>query len=142
ATDSFGVSAVRAAQFLAIAQVGGTVSRVLWGVVSDRSFGGRRRPGVVASAAIGAAAYATLALGSLLPEWLAYPLAFVAGAGAFGWGGLYFALVAEIGGARPPPRPPPPAPAPAAGGRAPAPPPPALARGRPAAAAGPWPALA
>jgi sugar phosphate permease len=100
AKDSFGVSAVRAAQFLAIAQMGGTVSRVLWGVVSDRSFGGRRRPGVVASAAIGAAAYATLALGSLLPVWLAYPLAFVAGAGAFGWVGLYFALVAEIGGAR------------------------------------------
>jgi sugar phosphate permease len=100
AKDSFGVSAVRAAQFLAIAQVGGTVSRVLWGVVSDRSFGGRRRPGVVASAAIGATSYAALALGSLLPVWLAYPLAFVAGAGAFGWVGLYFALVAEIGGAR------------------------------------------
>ena len=100
AKDSFAVSAVRAAQFLAIAQVGGTVSRVLWGVVSDRSFGGRRRPGVVASAAIGAVAYATLALGDLLPEWLAYPLAFVAGAGAFGWVGLYFALVAEIGGPR------------------------------------------
>src|SRR5437879_1743303 len=100
AKDSFDVSAVRAAQFLAIAQVGGTVSRVLWGVVSDRSFGGRRRPGVVASAAIGAVSYATLALGSMLPEWLVYPLAFVAGAGAFGWVGLYFALVAEIGGPR------------------------------------------
>ena len=100
ARDSFGVSAVRAAQFLAIAQVGGTVSRVLWGIVSDRSLGGRRRPGVVASAAIGAASYAALALGSLLPLWLAYPLAFVAGAGAFGWVGLYFALVAEIGGPR------------------------------------------
>ena len=100
AKDSFDVSAVRAAQFLAIAQIGGTVSRVLWGVVSDRSFGGRRRPGVVASAAIGAAAYATLALGSSLPTWLVYPLTFVAGAGAFGWVGLYFALVAEIGGPR------------------------------------------
>jgi len=100
AKDSFDVSAVRAAQFLAIAQIGGTVSRVLWGVVSDRSFGGRRRPGVVASAAIGAAAYATLALGSSLPIWLVYPLAFVAGAGAFGGVGLYFALVAEIGGPR------------------------------------------
>jgi MFS family permease len=100
AKDSFDVSAVRAAQFLAVAQVGGTVSRVLWGVVSDRSFGGRRRPGVVASAVIGAVSYAALALGSLLPVWLVYPLAFVAGAGAFGWVGLYFALVAEIGGPR------------------------------------------
>jgi MFS family permease len=54
----------------------------------------------VASAAIVAVAYATLALGSVLPTWLVYPLAFVAGAGAFGWVGLYFALVAEIGGPR------------------------------------------
>jgi sugar phosphate permease len=100
AKDSFEVSAVRAAQFLAIAQIGGTVSRVLWGVVSDRSFGGRRRPGVVASAAIVAFAYATLALGTVLPTWLVDPLVFVAGAGAFGWVGLYFALVAEIGGPR------------------------------------------
>jgi len=98
--ETFAVSAVTAAQFLALAQVGGTVSRVAWGVTSDRSFGGRRRPGVVASAVIGAVAYATLALGTRLPVWLMIPLALVAGAGAFGWVGLYFALVAEIGGPR------------------------------------------
>src|SRR5438552_12639444 len=100
ATETFAVSAVRAAQFLALAQVGGTASRVLWGVASDRSFGGRRRPGVVVSAANGSISYATFALGSLLPLWLEVPLTFVAGAGAFGWVGLYFALVAEIGGPR------------------------------------------
>jgi MFS transporter, ACS family, hexuronate transporter len=98
--ETFAVSAVTAAQFLALAQVGGTVGRVAWGVVSDRSFGGRRRPGVVASAAIGGAAYAVLALGNLLPLSIMVPLALVAGAGAFGWVGLYFALVAEIGGPR------------------------------------------
>src|SRR5437879_2061726 len=97
---SFAVSAVRAAQLLAIAQRGGPVRPVLWARAWARSSGGRRRPGVVASAAIGALSYATLALGSHLPVWLAYPLAFVAGAGAFGWVGLYFALVAEIGGPR------------------------------------------
>ncbi len=32
--------------------------------------------------------------------WRAGPGAFLAGAGAFGWVGLYFALVAEIGGPR------------------------------------------
>jgi len=100
AKDTFAVSAVTAAQFLALAQVGGTVSRVVWGVTSDRSFGGRRRPGVVVTAAIGAASYAALAFGHLLPLWLMVPLAFVAGVGAFGWVGLYFALVAEIGGPR------------------------------------------
>jgi MFS transporter, ACS family, hexuronate transporter len=98
--ETYTVSAVTAARFLALAQVGGTVSRVVWGLVSDRSFGGRRRPGVVVTAAIGAAAYAALAAGELLPLPLMVPLALVAGAGAFGWVGLYFALVAEIGGPR------------------------------------------
>ena len=100
AKETFAVSAVTAARFLALAQLGGTTGRVLWGVISDRSFGGRRRPGVVASAVIGAAAYAALALGSALPVWLMAVVAFVAGAGALGWVGLYFALVAEIGGSR------------------------------------------
>jgi len=100
AKETFAVSAVAAGWFLALAQAGGTASRLAWGVVSDRSFGGRRRPGVVASALIGAAAYALLALGDTLPLGAAAPLAFVAGAGAFGWVGLYFALVGEIGGRR------------------------------------------
>lgn len=100
AKETFAVSAVAAGQFLALAQAGGTASRLAWGVISDRSFGGRRRPGVVASAVIGATAYALFALGDVLPLPLAVVLALVMGAGAFGWVGLYFALVAEIGGPR------------------------------------------
>ena len=100
AKETFAVSAVAAGQFLALAQVGGTGSRLAWGAISDRFFGGRRRPGVMVNALIGAAAYALLALGERLPIPLAIPLAVVAGAGAFGWVGLYLALVAEVGGAR------------------------------------------
>jgi len=100
ARETFAVSAVAAGQFLALAQVGGTASRLAWGAVSDRLFGGRRRPGVVVNALIGAGAYGALALGAWLPAPLVIPLAVIAGAGAFGWVGLYFALVAEIGGAR------------------------------------------
>jgi len=100
AKETFAVSAVTAGRFLALAQAGGAASRLAWGVVSDRSFGGRRRPGVVASALIGAAAYALLALGDALPLGAAAALALVAGAGAFGWVGLYFALVGELGGPR------------------------------------------
>ena len=98
--ETFAVSAVAAGQFLALAQAGGTASRLAWGAVSDRLFGGRRRPGVVVNALIGAGAYGALALGAWLPVPLVIPLAVIAGAGAFGWVGLYFALVAEIGGAR------------------------------------------
>jgi len=100
AKETFAMSAVAAGQFLALSQVGGTAARLVWGVISDRFFGGRRRPGVVLNALMAAGAYALFALGDRLPVALAIALAVVAGAGAFGWVGLYFALVAEIGGAR------------------------------------------
>lgn len=98
--ETFALSAVAAGQFLALAQAGGTASRLIWGFVSDRFFGGRRRPGVVVTALIGAGAYTLLSLGDALPPALIAALALAAGVGAFGWVGLYFALVAEIGGMR------------------------------------------
>jgi len=100
ARETFALSPVVAGQILALAQAGGTAGRLAWGVISDRFFGGRRRPGVVVNALIGAGAYALLALGDRLPLAGLVLLALVAGIGAFGWVGLYFALVAEIGGAR------------------------------------------
>jgi ACS family hexuronate transporter-like MFS transporter len=100
ARETFALSPVAAGQVLALAQAGGTAGRLAWGVISDRSFAGRRRPGVVVNALIGAGAYALLALGDRLPLAGLVPLAIMAGVGAFGWVGLYFALVAEIGGAR------------------------------------------
>jgi ACS family hexuronate transporter-like MFS transporter len=100
AKETFAVSAVAAGRLLALAQVGGTAGRIAWGLISDGSFGGRRRPGIVGSALIGAGAYGLFALGGALPLPIATLLALVAGVGAFGWVGLYFALVAEIGGSR------------------------------------------
>lgn len=100
ARDALAFTPVGAGRLLALAQVGGTVSRLLWGFVSDRSFGGRRRPGIVANGLVSAGACALLAVGPGLPGWLAPPLAAVVGFAAFGWVGLYFALIAEIGGAR------------------------------------------
>jgi MFS family permease len=100
AKETFGLSAIAAGQVLGLAQVGGTASRLAWGAVSDRYFGGRRRPGVVVNALLAAATYGALAAGAALPAAAIVPLAVLAGAGAFGWVGLYFALVAEIGGAR------------------------------------------
>ncbi len=100
AKETFAVSAVEAARLLALAQLGGTASRLGWGFVSDRFLGGRRRPGVVVCALVTAAAYGVLAVGNLVPFGLVAPLMLVAGAGAFGWVGLYFALMAELGGAR------------------------------------------
>ena len=71
-----------------------------WGAISDRLFGGRRRPCLIINASIGAAACLVFALGLPLPGAVAALVAFVFGAGAFGWTGLYLALAAEVGGAR------------------------------------------
>jgi len=99
ARETFAISSVEAARLLALAHLGGVVGRLGWGVVSDRLFFGRRRPGLAINALVGAAAYVCFAFGDRLPLGAAAVLAFVAGVGAFGWVGLYFALVAEIGGA-------------------------------------------
>jgi MFS transporter, ACS family, aldohexuronate transporter len=98
--ETFAAPAVTAARFLALAQVGGVVGRLGWGAVSDRFFGGRRRPGLAIGAVLTTVTFGLFALGERVPLGLVAPLALAAGAGAFGWVGLYFALVAEIGGPR------------------------------------------
>jgi MFS family permease len=98
--DTFALSVVEAGRLLALAHLGGAVGRLGWGVVSDRLFAARRRPGLTINALIGAAAFGCLALGPALPRAVLPVLAVTVGVAAFGWVGLYFALVAEIGGAR------------------------------------------
>jgi sugar phosphate permease len=98
--EVLGLSSVEAARLLALAQVGGTGSRLVWGMVSDRFFRSRRRPGIVISAALAVVSFTLLAAGAWLPTALVALLAVVAGAGACGWVGLYFTLVAELGGPR------------------------------------------
>jgi ACS family hexuronate transporter-like MFS transporter len=100
ARDRLGYGVIAAGGLLAAAQAGGTVSRLAWGAVSDRLFGGRRRPCLIINASIGAAACLVFALGLPLPGAVATLVTFVFGAGAFGWTGLYLALAAEVGGTR------------------------------------------
>src|SRR5262245_28510222 len=100
ARETFGMSSVEAARLLAMAHLGGVAGRLGWGAVSDRAFEGRRRPGLTLNALVGAAGFALFALGNPVPPLVAVGVALVAGMGAFGWVGLYFALMAEIGGAR------------------------------------------
>jgi MFS family permease len=100
ARERLGLSLVAAGGLLAVAQVGGTIGRLAWGAISDRVFGGRRRPGVVINSVLGAATYLVFASGVDLPGPMALVVALLAGVGAFGWMGLYLALAAEVGGAR------------------------------------------
>jgi sugar phosphate permease len=98
--ESLGLSSVEAARLLAFAQAGGAIARFAWGIVSDRFHDSRRRPGIVASAMLAFVSFAALAVAPAFPTVVIALLAAAAGMAAFGWVGLYFTLVAEIGGAR------------------------------------------
>ena len=99
--EALGLTGVEAGRLLALAQAGGAGARLAWGIVSDRFFESRRRPGIVISAVMAFASFAMLGIvGGRLPIPATAVLAIAAGAAAFGWVGLYFTLVAEVGGAR------------------------------------------
>jgi MFS transporter, ACS family, hexuronate transporter len=100
ARESMGLSVVAGGGLLALVQAGGTGSRLGWGIISDRFFGGRRRPCVIINSLIGGVSYLIFASAVGLSGPLAGVVAIVAGAGAFGWVGLYLALAAEVGGHR------------------------------------------
>lgn len=100
ARESQGLGVVAAGGLLALAQAGGTAGRLGWGIASDRLFGGRRRPGLIMNATLGAAMSLLFASGLTLPGPAAAVAAVLAGIGAFGWVGLYLALAAEVGGPR------------------------------------------
>ena len=92
---------VVAAKYLVAAQVSGVSGRVLFGLLSDRIFGGQRRI-VLAIAGVGSIGCAVL-LAGLAPgtgPGLLVPLA--AGIGFFGvgWNGVQHTLMAELAGPR------------------------------------------
>jgi len=100
ARERLGLTVVAAGGLLALVQAGGTGSRLAWGIISDRFFGGRRRPCVIINSVIGGASYLVFASAVALPLPVVGAVAVVAGAGAFGWVGLFLALAAEVGGHR------------------------------------------
>ena len=99
--DVVDLDLVVAAKYLVAAQVSGMAGRVLFGLLSDRFFGGQRRI-VLAIAGLGSAGCALLlsvTVPGAGPAWLG-PLA--AGIGFFGvgWNGVQHTLMAELAGPR------------------------------------------
>lgn len=92
---------VTAAKYLVLVQVSGAMGRVIFGLLSDRLFDGRRRI-VLAVAGIGSAACA-LALpvtGGGATGWVLAPLALSIGFFGVGWNGVQHTLMAELAGTR------------------------------------------
>ena len=87
------------ATLLMAAQLTGAAGRILWGVGSDRLFGGRRKPALLLANLI--SALGALVLGFLPADtslWLIAPLVVVYAFNTLGWHGNWVALLVELGG--------------------------------------------
>lgn len=92
---------VAAGGYLAIAHIGSASARVLWGMMSDRFFPGRRMAGLAAAGSLAAlGSLAMIGAGSGAPLWMLAVLAFVAGVTLMGNQGLYMLIAGETAGAR------------------------------------------
>ena len=93
------VPVTHSAALLVGAQIAGAAGRVLWGVISDRWLGGRRKPALMMAGAL--SALGALIIG-LMPSGT--PLGIIAlvvtacAFNAIGWHGTWISLVAEIAG--------------------------------------------
>ena len=94
-----GLSAIGAGAVLGLAQGGGILGRVGFGVLSDRALGGRRLIVLLAAGiASGLLCLATAGLESGSPAaWLAL-VALAFGVAGIGWNGVHHTLVAELAG--------------------------------------------
>ncbi|MGH7324586.1 MAG: MFS transporter, partial [Candidatus Rokuibacteriota bacterium] len=98
-TDVVGVSLLAAGRYLALAQVAGMIGRIVFGMLSDRTFGGRRRAPLIL-AGVGSTA-CSLAIAGTGPGTSALALASLAlifGFAGIGWNGVQHTLMAELAG--------------------------------------------
>jgi predicted MFS family arabinose efflux permease len=99
--DVVGMALIAAARFLVLAQISGATGRVVFGLLSDRLFGGRRRI-VLVLAGLGSTACTLLiaATDSGTSPWLLAALALAFGFVGIGWNGVQHTLLAELAGPR------------------------------------------
>ncbi|HSE92835.1 MAG TPA: MFS transporter [Methylomirabilota bacterium] len=99
--DVVGLTLLAASRYLALAQVAGMAGRVVFGVLSDRTFGGRRRaPLVLAGCGSTVCSLAIAFVGPETSPLVLAPLALVFGFAGIGWNGVQHTLMAELAGAR------------------------------------------
>lgn len=91
-------SVVTAGGLLAMTEASGAIARPGGGFISDRSLRGKRKPIFIAMAST--ASVMCLLLGLFGPHlsWAIYLVLILLGLSGIGFGGIYFALLAELGG--------------------------------------------
>jgi sugar phosphate permease len=98
-TETLWFSIPLAATLLALGQIAGTGSRVLWGFVSDRFFYGRRKPILLLVGILAVLMTVFVSLFTLdTPGWIVWLSIALLGATVMGWNGLYLALLSELAG--------------------------------------------
>lgn len=96
-----GLPLLTASRYLALAQFGGMAGRVLFGMLSDRLFGGSRRvPLVLAGVGSLACSLAIAWTGAGASALTLGVLAFVFGVAGIGWNGVQHTWMAEMAGPR------------------------------------------
>jgi len=96
--SEFLLTAVAAGAVLALAEAAGAVGKPVSGLVSDRRLDGRRRPALLAMAALALAACLALAAFGADLGAAVYVVVALLGLSAIGWGGLFGTAAGEIGG--------------------------------------------
>jgi ACS family hexuronate transporter-like MFS transporter len=100
-TEVVRISLVHAGRYLVMAQVTGMAGRVIFGMLSDRLFGGRRRIVlVIAGAGSTACSLVMAGTGPGTGVWLLAPLPLCFGFFGIGWNGVQHTLMAELVGPR------------------------------------------
>ncbi len=96
-----GLTLLGASRYLALAQLGGMTGRVVFGVISDRTFGGRRRaPLAIAGCGSALCSLAIAFTGAGASALWLTALALVFGFVGIGWNGVQHTLMAELAGPR------------------------------------------
>jgi len=97
-TEVLFLSVVTAGTVLAVTQAGGILGKLGGGFLSDRFFGSSRRNVFMLWGGITCAMCILITLGGTSLSWALYPILFVLGMTAIGWGGIWLTLVAELAG--------------------------------------------
>jgi muconate cycloisomerase len=83
--------------FLVTLNLGGLLGRLLWGTVSDRGYGQRRKRTLIVVSLIGSAGFLVLAaMPATAPKAILLVLVLALGATVIGWNGVWVTLLSEI----------------------------------------------
>lgn len=96
-TDALLYSLVVAGLMLALSEVGGSVGRVIWGIISDRLFHGNREKVLVLISVVSLiCSIVTAFLISNISLWILVPLIFIFGFCLAGFNGLWMNIASEV----------------------------------------------